>query len=159
MVKLAKPQMSDMVFERTLSDDLSFLADTDKAFIGIKCRAGGWANPELIKMRDDIQVWRQSKMLGMTSISSDVEKYAVETSNVDRQVGLKMFEAIYDACVVEWWTNIEDDGKPMKCNRENFMALADVRISEISQFFMDFARYVDELGNFRSDIDKETVKN
>lgn len=159
MVKLAKPQMSDMVFERTLSDDLSFLADTDKAFIGIKCRAGGWANPELIKMRDDIQVWRQSKMLGMASISSDVEKYAAETSSVDRQVGLKMFEAIYDACVVEWWTNIEDDGKAMTCNRENFMALADVRISEISQFFMDFARYVDELGNFRSDIDKETVKN
>ena len=148
-----------MVFERTLSDDLSFLANEGQAFIGIKCRAGGWANPELVRLRDEIQVWRQSKMLAMTPLSKDAENYAKESASIDRQVGIKMFEAIFDACVVEWWTNIQDDGKPMKCNRDNLLALADVRIDEISQFFMDFARYVDQLGNFRDDIDKEAAKN
>ena len=159
MVKLAKPQMSDMVFERTLSDDLSFLADTGEAFIGIKCRAGGWANPKLIKMRDDIQVWRQTKVLSMAKSIDDMEVYAKQNADIDREVGQKMFEAIYDACVVEWWTNIQDDGKAMNCNKQNFMALADVRIDEISNYFMDFAKYVDELANFRADIDAETVKN
>ena len=159
MVKLAKPQMSDMVFERTLSDDLSFLANEGQAFIAIKCRAGGWANPKLIKMRDDIQVWRQTKVLGMAKTMDDVEEYAMKNAEMDKQIGKKMFEAIYDACVVEWSTNIEDDGKPMNCTKKNFLELADVRIDEISSFFMDFAKYVDELANFRADIDKETVKN
>lgn len=159
MVKLAKPQMSDMVFERTLSDDLSFLANEGQAFIGIKCRAGGWANPELIKMRDDIQVWRQSKILGMASVSDEPQSYAEQHAEIEKEIGMKMFEAIYDACVVEWWTNIEDDGKPMVCNRDNFIALADVRIDEISQFFLDFASYVDNLANFRAEIDRATVKN
>jgi len=148
-----------MTFERIFSDDLSFLADEGSAFIKVKCRAGGWANPELIKMRDDIQVWRQSKILGMTRIADDGEKYAQEHAEIEKEIGRKMFQAIYDACVVEWSTNIQDDQKPMKCNRDNFMALADVRIDEISQCFLDFAQYVDDLANFRSEIDKATAKN
>ena len=159
MVKLAKPQMSDMVFERTLSYDLSFLANEGQAFIRIKCRAGGWTNPTLVKMRDDIQIWRQSKNLGMASVIDKPEEYAAQNAKIEREIGQKMFEAIYEACVVEWWTNIEDDGKPMKCNKENFVALADVRIDEIGKVFVDFAKYVDDLANFRADMDGETVKN
>ena len=159
MVKLSKPKVSDMVFERTFSDELAFLSSDGDAFIGIKCRAGGWANPELIKMRDEIQVWRQSKVLGMTNIMDDPEKYAERNADIERQVGQKMFEALYEACVVEWFTNIEDDGKPMKRTKENFVALADVRIEEIAKFFVDFAKYVDDLANFRADIDQATVKN
>ena len=159
MVKLAKPQMSDRVFERTFSDELAFLSDTDQTFMGIKCRAGGWANPDLTKMRDEIQVWRQSKLMSLTQLVDDREKYATESAKIEQELGRKMFEAIYDACVVEWWTNIEDDGKPMICDRENFIALADVRIDEISVFYTDFAKYVDDLANFRAEIDKETAKN
>lgn len=159
MVKLSKPKVSDMVFERTFSDELAFLSSDGDAFIGIKCRAGGWANPELIKMRDEIQVWRQTQVLSMAKSSDDVDAYAEINAKLEKEIGRKMFEALYDACVVEWWTNIDDDGKPMKCNRDNFIALADVRIDEISKYFVDFANYVDELANFRADMDKATAKN
>lgn len=98
-------------------------------------------------------------MLSLSSLADDVEKYSQETSKIEREVGVKMFEAIYDACVVDWFTSIENDGKPMICDREHFLALADVRIGEISQFYMDFAKYVDDLGNFRAKMDKETEKN
>lgn len=159
MLKLAKPKVSDMVFERTFSDELAFLSSDGDAFIGIKCRAGGWANPELIKMRDEIQVWRQTQMLSLAKSSDDVDAYAQINAKLEKDIGRKMFEALYDACVVEWWTSIDNDGKAMKCNRDNFIALADVRIDEISKFFVDFANYVDDLANFRADIDKATVKN
>ena len=159
MVKLSKPKVSDMVFERTFTDEIAFLANEGSAYMKIKCRAGGWANPELIKMRDEIQVWRQSKVLGMAGIMDNPEQYAEQNADIERQVGQKMFEALYEACVVEWSTNIEDNGKPMKCNKDNFVALADVRIEEIAKFFVDFAKFVDDLANFRADIDQATVKN
>lgn len=159
MLKLKKPSMSDMTFEREFTDELAFLADKGKAYISIKCRAGGWANPDLVRMRDDIQVWRQSKALSMASLAKEPEKYAEQSAAMEKEIGGKMFQAVYDCCVVSWATNIENDGKPMECNRDNFVALADVRISEIAEYFVDFARYVDDLGNFRSDMERQTAKN
>ena len=151
--------MSDMEFRREFSDDLSFLADKGNAYITIKCRAGGWTNPELVRKKDEIQVWRQTKVLGMASIVDDAEKYAEQNAAIEKEIGQKMFAAIYESCVVSWDTNIQDDGKPIDKTQDKFMALADVRIKEISDYFIDFAQYVEEISNFRSDIDKATAKN
>lgn len=159
MLKLKQPLMSDMEFRREFSDDLSFLADKGKAYITIKCRAGGWTNPELVRKKDEIQVWRQTKVLGMASIVDDPEKYAEQNAAIEKEIGQKMFAAIYESCVVSWDTNIQDDGGPMDKTLDKFMALADVRIKEISDYFVDFAQYVEEISNFRSDIDKATAKN
>jgi len=77
----------------------------------------------------------------------------------DKEVGRKLFEAIFDACVISWNTNIKNDSKAMQCDKDHFLALADIRINEISEYFMEFAKYVDELSNFRAEADGETEKN
>lgn len=159
MLKLKQPSMSDMDFRREFSDDLSFLADKGKAYISIKCRAGGWVNPDLVRLRDEIQVWRQSQALGMVSLTKEPEKYAKQNYQMEREVGSKMFSAVYDACVVSWETNIENDGKAMVTDKDHFIALADTAIPEISQYFVDFAKYVDDLANFRADLEGKAEKN
>ena len=47
----------------------------------------------------------------------------------------------------------------MTCDNDHFIALADCRIDEITKFFLDFAVYIDDLGNFRSEADEVTEKN
>lgn len=159
MLNLKKPKMSDMTYRREFSDELTFLSDEDKTWIEIQCRAGGWANPNLIKMRDDIQIFKQSKSIEVSKMISEPEKYAEISAKTDRQIGAKLFEAIYESCVISWNTNIQNNGKSMICDKDHFLALADVRIDELVQYFIDFATYVEDLSNFRAEIDGETEKN
>jgi hypothetical protein len=159
MLKLKKPKMSDMTYRREFSDELTFLSEEDKTWIEIKCRAGGWANPDLVRLRDDIQTYRQAKSIESAKLIKDTAKYAEMSASTDKEVGRKLFEAIFDACVISWDTNIKNDGKAMHCDKDHFLALADIRINEISEYFMEFAKYVDELSNFRAEADGETEKN
>ena len=159
MLNLKKPQMSDMTFRREFTNDLNFLSETSATFIEIKCRAGGWINPELTKMRDDVQTYKQAKSLEAAKELKDAGKYAEMAAKTEREVGKKLFEAIYDACVISWDTNIQNDGGKMKFDKDHFLALADVRIDEISEYFMDFSKYVDDLSNFRAEADAVTEKN
>jgi hypothetical protein len=76
-----------------------------------------------------------------------------------REMGEMKLNSLYDACIISWDTNILNDGKAMKCNKENFMLLADVRIEEIINCFLDFSKYVEELGNFINKADEVTEKN
>jgi len=97
--------------------------------------------------------------LKATKMIDNEDKYTKFKFDSDKEVGKKLFEALYDTCVVSWETNIQNDGTKMKCDKEHFLELADVKINELSEFFMDWAKYVDELGNFRQEVEEETVKN
>lgn len=159
MLKLKKPQLSDMVFESNFTPELDFLADKGKTYITIKCRAGGWANPDLTVKREEVAIFREMQSLRAAKLLEDENKFSKYKAESDKEVGKKLFEALYDTCVVSWETNIQNDGTNMKCDKEHFLELADVKINELSQFFMDWAKYVDELGNFRQEIEEETAKN
>ena len=159
MLKLKKPQLSDMVFESNFTPELDFLADKGKTYITIKCRAGGWANPDLNVMREQVVLYQEMQSLKASKMMDDEDKYTKFKSQSEKEVGKKLFEALYDTCVVSWETNIQNDGTKMKCDKEHFLELADVKINELSEFFMDWAKYVDELGNFRQEVEEETVKN
>jgi len=159
MLKLKKPQLSDMVFESKFSPELDFLADKGKTYITIKCRAGGWANPNLTAKREEVSVFKEMETLRSAKMLDNVDEYAKYKAESEKQIGKKLFEALYDSCVISWETNIQNDGIKMKCDREHFLLLADEKINELAQFFLDWANYVDELGNFRKQIDEETVKN
>ena len=100
-----------------------------------------------------MQALKASKMV------DDEDQYTRFKSESEKEVGKKLFEALYDTCVVSWETNIQNDGTKMVCDKAHFLALADAKINEISKFFMDWAKYVDELGNFRQEVEEETVKN
>ena len=159
MLKLKKPQLSDMVFESNFTPDMDFLADKGKTYISIKCRAGGWANPDLTVKREQVQIYKEMESLKAAKMIEDEEKFTKYKAESDREIGKKLFDALYDTCVVSWETNIQNDGGKMKCDKEHFLLLADTGINELNQFFMDWAKYVDDLGNFRNELDEETVKN
>jgi len=159
MLKLKKPQLSDMVFESNFTPELDFLADKGKTYITIKCRAGGWANPDLNVMREQVVLYQEMQSLKASKMMDDEDKYTKFKSQSEKEVGKKLFEALYDTCVVSWETNIQNDGTKMKLDKDHFIALADAKINELTQFFMDWAKYVEELGNFRQEVEEETVKN
>ncbi|QDP67055.1 MAG: hypothetical protein Unbinned4497contig1000_29 [Prokaryotic dsDNA virus sp.] len=158
MLKLTQPNMSDQIFRREFSSELDFLSG-ETTFIEIKCRAGGWLNHKLIKLRDDIELNRQIQTMQAAEFIKDREKFAKKAAENTKTIGKMQFGALFDACVIHWNTNIKNDGKNMNCVKSTFMALADVRIEEISNYFVDFAKYVDDLANFITEADKETEKN
>lgn len=159
MLKLKKPNLSDMPFRREFPAHLDYLADKGPAYIEILCRPGGYLNPKLQKLNEEIELHRNVRTFEMIEISKDRAKYAKASNDLATELGRMRFEAFYDACVVEWSTNIENDGKPMPCDKDHFMALADVRIDEISEFFMEFAKYVEKVTNFVAKADEEAEKN
>ena len=138
MLNLKKPQLSDMVFESNFTPELDFLADKGKTYITIKCRAGGWANPDLTVKREEVAIFREMQSLRAAKLLEDENKFSKYKAESDKEVGKKLFEALYDTCVVSWETNIQNDGTNMKCDKEHFLELADVKINELSQFFMDW---------------------
>ena len=158
MLNLSKPRMSDMTFKRELPDHLSYLSG-GKTFISIRCRAGGYINTELQKLMDEIDTKRQVKTMELSDYFKDKIKYANEMNIFSREMGEMKLNSLYDACIISWDTNILNDGKAMKCNKENFMLLADIRIEEIINCFLDFSKYVEELGNFINKADEVTEKN
>lgn len=159
MLKLKTPNISEQQFRREFSDDVAYLADEGKAYISITCRAGGYLNTKLQALQDNIELHRSVKTYEMVDYMKDRAKYAEMSNELAEEVGRMRFEAFYDACVVSWETNIQNDGKPMTCDKDHFIALAGVKIKEVSDYFVSFARYVDDLSNFIMKADEETEKN
>lgn len=158
MLKLAKPQMSDQIFRREFTSELDFLSG-ETTFIEVKCRAGGWLNPDLVRKRDEVDLHRQIKSMEAAELIDQKDKFGRASANLTKEIGKMQFEAYYDACVVNWNTNIVNDGKVMACDKDHFIALADVRINEISEFYLDLIKYIDDLSNFVAKADEETEKN
>lgn len=158
MLNLSKPRMSDMTFKRELPKHLDYLSK-ETTFIEIRCRAGGYINTEWQKLNDEIDSHRQIRTMEVSEHFKDKKKYATEMANMSKELGEMKLHSLYDACVISWNTNILNNGKPMKCNKDNFMELAQIRIEEFVNYFVDFSKYVEELGNFINKADEVSEKN
>ena len=158
MLNLSKPRMSDMTFKRELPKHLDYLSK-ETTFIEIRCRAGGYINTEWQKLNDEIDSHRQIRTMEVSEHFKDKKKYATEMANMSKELGEMKLHSLYDACVISWNTNILNNGKPMKCNKNNFMELAQIRIEEFVNYFVDFSKYVEELGNFINKADEVSEKN
>lgn len=150
--------MSDMTFKRELPKHLDYLSK-ETTFIEIRCRAGGYINTEWQKLNDEIDSHRQIRTMEVSEHFKDKKKYATEMANMSKELGEMKLHSLYDACVISWNTNILNNGKPMKCNKNNFMELAQIRIEEFVNYFVDFSKYVEELGNFINKADEVSEKN
>jgi len=67
--------------------------------------------------------------------------------------------ALYDGCVVEWLSNILDDGNPIACDKEHFLALAEVPLQEIAAAIMDFERECIDAGRAIDEAEGELEGN
>lgn len=147
-----------MTFKRELPKHLDYLSK-ERTFIEIRCRAGGYINTEWQKLNDEIDSHRQIRTMEVSEHFKDKKKYATEMANMSKELGEMKLHSLYDACVISWNTNILNNGKPMKCNKDNFMELAQIRIEEFVNYFVDFSKYVEELGNFINKADEVSEKN
>ena len=151
--------MSSMTFRRELPSNFDYLSDGGTSWVAIECRAGGYLNADLQRLRDQIELKRQIKAMEVSEFAKDRGKYAALINSMSIEIGRMRFEAIYDACVVSWSTNIQDDGLPMVCDKDHFMELVGVKIEEMATIFLDFAVYIDQVAHFILKADEATIKN
>lgn len=157
-MKLNQPKTSLGTYRRELPPDCDYLAGGATAYIEAKCNPGGHLNAGLMAANDQIDLTRRVASLE-ASEKKDKADYAKAIDKAAREAGEARFAAIYEHCVVSWETNIHDDGKPMECNRANFLALAGVRHPAIVGAMTGFAQYVEDIGRFVREADGDAEKN
>lgn len=137
---------------------LSYLTGgKNTAYVSMTLRAGGHLNPDYMAAVEAIDLQSKVSRLQASSLSGGA---AIKAQNeAQSKVGVKMLRAMYQHCVVEWDTNIQDSGEVMVCNEDNFMALSDCGIPEVTQWVVSAAKRVSDVAEFIAQADEETEKN
>lgn len=115
------------------------------AFIEIDARPAGQINTAFMAARDEVATAHKTR----------------DTAEEQRAFAQDWFAAIYDTCVLAWRTNLINDesSEPLTCDRDTFLELADVRVSEISKAFLDFQTMILEAGQKVIADTESTIKN
>lgn len=155
MVKLARREIPVVTFRRDLP---AYLAGGEPAYIEVDARAGGSVNPVWTEGAEQITI-RARIMDAKSEQITDPEGKVRQRHKDALAIGRDRFGLLYDACVIEWRSNILDDGKPIECTRATFMALLDERVPELARAFADLEREVTEAGRAVIEADRAIEKN
>ena len=155
-LKLRPRDIPHFTFRRDLPE---YLADGSACYIEIDARAGGPLNPGYVTGMDAVGS-RGKVMDRKLKAEGDPEKY-VDLERRERDaIGREMMGVLYDACVIEWRSNIVDGDAPITCDRERFLALADVvAVPEIASALREFAEEAIRVGKAIAEDDEQTEKN
>lgn len=155
-LNLRKREIPLVTFRRDLPD---WLADGEPCFIEIDARAGGPINPDFVARMEQVELRGRVVERKLKREGEDEAYVKAERAGV-KSMGQGMFAAIYDACVIEWRSNIVDGDAPITCDRERFLALAELQgVPEIGAALIDFQREVIAAGKAASEDEAETTKN
>lgn len=159
-LRLRKREIPTVEFRRELPD---WLADGEPCFIEIEARAGGSINPAYMEGME--QVGMRARVLDRKAerITDDDEFVQTNFGNVRASIRLRL-GALYDACVIEWRSNIveldeKDKPRPIVCDRERFLALTEARVPEIARAIEAFESECLEAGRIIRETDEATAKN
>lgn len=164
-LKLRKRELPTVIFRRALPDWLG--PGTDKkpveCFIAFEARAGGSINPLHVEMVEK-SLLNARVMRRKTGKIEDDEAFIQADHRDAEAINMQRFAALYDACVIEWTSNIQtedDDGKmaDITCDRETFLALCQEKVPEIGAAIIDFEKEVRDAGEIINEDDKGTIKN
>lgn len=136
----------------------AFLADGADCFIEVDARPGGAVNKAYIAKGEELLLKAQIAQKELDRIN-DPAKNVRQGHKEALKIARDRFGVMYDTCIVEWRTNILNGDDPLECNRENFLALADERIPEISDAFIDMEKQIVGAGESVAELDGETEKN
>lgn len=156
MLNLRKRDIPSVKFRRELPD---FLADGKPCFIDIEARAAGPINIAYFEGMERVALNANVMDRAVGRIKDDDDQFVSQNNRNMKTVILSRFGVLYDACVIEWKTNILDGDKPVESTRENFMALCEAKIPEIANAISDFELACLEAGETTEKEDGETVKN
>lgn len=123
-----------------------------QAFIEIDARPAGRINSAFMAAREEMTL---AHMLRPEAVT-DAEKLIAAQA-----YGRDAMAAIYDTCVLSWRTNLIDDGTgaTLTCDRETFLALADVRIAEVSDALRAFVEQAVAAGDRVIEETEAATKN
>lgn len=155
-LNLRKRETPLVKFRRELP---AWLADGEPCFIEVDARPGGPINPEFVARMEQVVMRGQilNRRLGR---EEDDRAYVEADRNGRREMGAEVIAATYDACVIEWRSNIVDGDAPIICDRERFLGLAEITgVPEIKAAITDFNAAVMDAGKVVTEEDAKTEKN
>lgn len=156
MLNLRKREAPTIVFRRDLP---KYLADGAECYIEIEARAAGAVNPKYMAGLEQNLVNARVMDRKASKIEDDEEFVKASREN-SRRAAKQRMALLYDACVIDWTTNILDGDASMTCDKEHFLALAEVQgVPEIAKALQDFEAECIKAGALISEGDEETVKN
>lgn len=154
-MKLAEPKFHTSTFRHEFEPEFSYLAGGKPAWLEIDCRPGGYLNPELMAAFEEIDTRARIAALeakARRSAAKDAD--ARNSKNASERIA-----AIVRHCVIDWRTNILDDGKPMDCTDENIRAMCEVKHPAIAAALVAFFEYVNQTADFLGEADEDAEKN
>lgn len=154
-LKLRKREIPVVSFRRDLPD---WLADGAPCFIEIDGRAGGLVNPEYVAGMEQMGLRAQVMDRKAGRIEDDAEFVERNRANI-RETMRHRLGVLYDACVIDWRSNIINDDAPITCSRENFLALAEVKVPEIAMALKAFEAECLKAGKIIHKADEELAGN
>lgn len=169
-MRLATREIAQVLFRHELP---GYLAKEAPAWIEIDARAGGLVNAEFMAGMDalNMQAAIMDKQAGAFEKLAYEAKDAKTRDDLLRQMGERQhannlsivrarYGMIYDTCILAWRTNVLSDGKPIECNRDNFLELLEVRgVPELKMALTLFETEVLNAGKVVYEQDTDTVKN
>lgn len=160
-LRLQNRELPAVSFRRVLPDFLG--PKGEECFIAVNARASGPINIQYTQGMEQVLLRARTLRRSIDKMSNDPEvtdaDYVKKERDNTREIGQLQLEILYDACVIDWESNIVDGDKPIKCNKENFVALADQKIPELVAFFVELSKECAQAGNLIKEEDEETAKN
>lgn len=160
-LKLKSRELPAVEFRAVLPE---YLGPGGECFIEVDARAGGPINPAYIKGGEDLAL--RARVMDRKSRKIESDEAYVETDHKNaKSINRSRFGVLYDACVIEWRSNIQtegDDGEvtDITCDRDTFLALFEQRgVPELATAMIRLEREVLEAGKAIADDDEETAKN
>lgn len=158
-LKLKSRELPMVQFRANLPE---WLGPGGECFIEVDARAGGPINSAYIAATEKLMLKARVMERGSRKIEDD-EKFVTADSKNAKAIGRGRFENIYDACVIEWRSNIQtetDSGaEGITCDRATFIALTEQPVPEIAKAMTDLEAEILKAGKLIEEDDEETEKN
>ena len=159
-MKLNKQKLYTQKFSYQLPAEFDYLSPLDETtFIWFKCNAGGYANPDYLARKDEIELATKVDLADLPDADSEKGDRFKALEKVTIRRGLAELANLYDTCITEWGTNIQNDGSAMELTRDNFLSLAEVKIEAIADAFIGLSTFILDVTKFSQEADEEILKN
>lgn len=155
MVKLAVREIPVVTFRRALP---AYLAGGEPAFIEINARAAGAVNPAYTAGSEALLI-RVKVAEAKAAAILDAAERAEARHAMALEIAEARFALLFDACVIDWRSNILDDGKPIKTTPRNLVELVKARDKWVADALRDFERECLAAGEAILKADGETLGN
>ena len=157
---MLKLQTTETPLVHFRADLPAWLEPKGAAFIEIESRPAGQINQPFMAACEGVNLALRMREAAIEKITDPSEAVKAR-ADASRQFGRDWLGAVYDTCITSWLCNLvdQDAGRPVTCDRETFLALADVPIEQIGEAFAGFQKAISDAGKAALAETDATIKN